>query len=180
VTAAQAPGDGNLTLPILTLTRATSPFPGHKFCYMAVMYWLFRSGIVSYRWMMRNYGGVDPERLNDIFGPGRVLWAGSRAFTARDNFPAVPAGHIVHLYVNEQGALGGHWLVSTGDGHAYGRNNDTEEGRPGGPVERPYDLCNLKNQYLAYKETYQTPRGETKAQQGIAEVIDPFAIPGRI
>jgi hypothetical protein len=174
--AADKPGEAKLALPLLTLTRADDPFPGHGTCYAAVMFWLFRAGIVSYRWMMRNYGNLDMFALKDLFGLGRTIWAADKPFGAQDRFPAVPRGHIVHLYIDEPSAWLGHWLISTGDGHAYGRNNDDEDGR----VDRFYDLCSLKNQFLAYKGTTMGKSGKTVVQQGIADVIDPMQIPHRI
>jgi hypothetical protein len=176
-TAATAPGDALIMLPKATLTRLDDPFPGHKTCYSAVMYWLFRSGIVSYRWMMTNFGTPGPAGLRELFGPAQIIWAANRTFLPTSHLPAVERGYIVHLYVDTPGQFGGHWLVATGDGHAYGRNNDQE----GGLVERAYALCSLDRQFLAYKENEHSDLGGAdRLMPGIAEKINPLDIPNRI
>ncbi len=169
--AAQEQGDATASMVNIKLLRATSPFPSSTFCWPAVMFWLFRSGLVSYRWMLK-YDGAPPSKLRQVFGKGDIVWSSAQAFGSNDIFPQVDRGKIVHLYINSEYQFGGHWLVSDGNGRAYGRNNDDAHGE-----NRPYDLCVLKNQYLAYKKNYE---GTDRVMEGIAEVIDPLTMTSRI
>lgn len=169
--AAQDSGEASEPLVKCNLTRSGKPFPSSTICYAAVMYWLFRSGLVSYRWMLK-YDGAPPSKLRQAFGKGDIVWGSGKTFSDKDAFPTVGPGKIVHLYVNNEYRFAGHWLVSDGNGSAYGRNNDDSHGE-----DRKYDLCVLKNQFLAYKEAYE---GSDLMQEGIAEVFDPVAIASRI
>ncbi|HEX3719284.1 MAG TPA: hypothetical protein VH595_15105 [Verrucomicrobiae bacterium] len=171
--AAKDPGEAKMRLPDYKLKRSSDPFPGHATCYSSVMYWLFRSGIASYRWMMANWGTPSPAGLRALFGRGTEIWSAATPFGPHDTLRPIPTGHIVHLFVDTPGEFGGHWLVSNGLGGGYGRNNDQENGR----VRREYDLCSLNAQFLAYKEPYE---GSARIKQGIAEVIDPLQVPNLI
>lgn len=169
--AAQDSGEATAPLVACNLVRTGSPFPSSTICYAAVMFWLFRSGLVSYRWMLK-YDGAPPSKLREVFGRGQIVWSSDMEFKKTDAFPAVGPGKIVHLYVNNEYRFAGHWLVSDGNGKAYGRNNDDSNGE-----DRKYDLCVLKNQFLAYKEKYE---GSDQLTEGIAEVFDPVTLPSRI
>jgi hypothetical protein len=70
----------------------------------------------------------------------------------------------------------GHWLVSLGDGYARGCNNDDTDG-----TNRLYtNRCSLNNQFL-YGYKHALPEGSpTPFERGVAEVIDPREIPGRV
>lgn len=160
--------------PDLTLTHLKTPFPGLISCYGAVMTWLLRSGLVSYRWYMRNSGASNKTTLREAFGPASVIWDGGRTFATTDSLPLVPRGHIVHLYVDNPIRWNGHWLVSLGDGYARACNNDDTDG-----TNRIYtDRCSLNNQFKnGYKHASTSGVGE---EPGVAEVINPAEIPGRI
>jgi len=125
---------------------------------------------------MKNQGSNNKATLRDTFGPARVIWAADRPFAATDHLPQVPRGHIVHLYVDNIMRWNGHWLIGNGNGTASACNNDTENGA----VHNDYsDHCSLDNQYLfGYKEPMPGQPGVF--EQGIAEVIDPIEIPGRL
>ncbi|HNN96456.1 MAG TPA: hypothetical protein PKI03_29480 [Pseudomonadota bacterium] len=181
--AAKAPG-ADLQMPDVTIARKMAQFPGHKTCYSAVMYWLFKSGITSYRWLLRHSLGAiaNKQQFEEIFGQGVDLWRSKpgESFNDTDDFPEVPKGHIVHLYVDIPARYAGHWLVSAGNGKAFGRNNDEEGGMPGGPVDRAYAKCNLKNQFLAYNDAKDPKKPDRGNWEGVATVIDPMKIPNRL
>ena len=68
--------------PVLTLTRGEPDFPGLTSCYGSVMTWLFKSGLASYRWYMRNSGANNKQSLRETFGPARIIWRGDQPFTS--------------------------------------------------------------------------------------------------
>jgi len=174
--AANSIPDQTAPTPDLTLTRAKPNFPGLTSCYGSVMTWMFKSGLVSYRWYMKNQGSNNKATLRDAFGPARVIWKADRAFGDGDHLPFVGRGHIVHLYVDNPLRWNGHWLISKGDGTACACNNDTENG----DVQNNYsDHCSLDKQFLfGYKHALEGRAGAF--EQGVAEVIDPLEIPGRL
>ncbi len=172
--AANGPPNGGH--PDLTFTRDRDPFPGLRSCYGSVMTWLFKSGLASYRWYMRHSGACNQQTLREAFGPARVIWNGDRRFGPSDRLPRVPRGHIVHLFVDNPIRWNGHWLVSLGDGNARACNNDTTDGTPNAYAGG----CSLDNQFLhGYKHALEGARGGA-FEQGVAEVIDPVAIPERL
>lgn len=183
--AATSKGDFAVALPFLKLTRDDPNFPGHQTCYSAVMFWLFKSGLVSYRWMLKHsMGQLDVSGLKRAFGDGKDIWKADKAFDDKSTLPKVPRGHVVHLYVDNSMQWKGHWLISDGAGGAYGCNNDDEDGR----VAREYALCNLNRQFLAYKGY---PEGTDERNRvvvlkdkgvlkGVATVFDPLEIPDRL
>lgn len=150
------------SMPFLTATRES--FNGDQAtatCYDAVMLWLFLSGIVSLRWLLRYRNANTQETLTEAFGSGRTIWEGP--FGEGDVFPDVPRGHIVHIFENRS-SWRGHWMVSTGAGKSAGCNNNDENP----PVSRNYcPSLTLKKQFLDYGG-------------GTAVVIHPTQIPGRM
>jgi hypothetical protein len=177
--AAEAgPPDPQAPIPDLTLTRDRQRFPGTPSgCYQSVMGWLFKSGLVSYRWYMKHQIANNKASLRAAFGEGREIWSADQPFSLRGHvfLPRVPRGHIVHLYAPGNRWLG-HWLVSLGGGRACGCNNDTEAGA----VERRYSSsCSLDKQfYFGYKQPL--PHDPSRLERGIADVFDPFLIPNRL
>jgi hypothetical protein len=148
-------------LPFLTATRDTFGGQQTATCYDAVMLWLFKSGLVSLRWLLRHRNANTQATLDDAFGAGTVIWNG--AFAATDHLASVPRGHIVHIFEDAGNAWRGHWMISTGKGGAAGCNNNTE-----GTLPRHY--CNtltLDGQFRDFG-------------QGTAIVINPQQIPGRL
>ena len=169
--AADAAPMGNQ--PDVTLTRTKAPFPGLVSCYGAVMGWLLKSGLASFRWYMRNSGANNAGSLREAFGQATVIWPGNRPFTAKDNLQTVPRGHIVHLYVDNPLRWNGHWLVSLGDGRARACNNDDTDN-----TNRFYTSgCSLNNQFL---NGYKEDAGNGPPEPGVAEVFDPTRIPRRM
>ncbi len=168
----------NHTLPSLTVTRLTQPFPGLISCYGAVMTWLVRSGIASVRWYGKWGGASTQATLTAAFAgptpalaPGQMLIGPDQPFGPTDPFPAVPLGHIVHLFCDYGHRWNGHWLVSNGDGTASGCNNDVTDGTPNDYVR----ACSLANQF---RNGYRGPLpGQPGNWRGQAWVIDPLAIP---
>lgn len=148
--------------PALTHTRNT--FTGTSptaTCYDAVMLWLFKSGLVSLRWLLKYRNANTQADLTEAFGEGQVIWNG--AFGNNDHLPAVPRGHIVHIYEDPQ-SWRGHWMVSTGNGKSAGCNNNDEDP----PVPRDYCAAlTLDKQFRDYG-------------RGTAVVINPALIPNRL
>lgn len=178
--AAQANSENDKSLYNLGLTRASADFPISNICYSAVMSWLFLSGLVSYRWMLKHYPPSNQTDLVAAFGNGIVIWPEGNEFDAGKSLPFVPTGQIVHLFMPPN--FNGHWLVSNGDGSATGCNNDEE----GGAVSRIYSKsCNLDAQfrlgfaYLYYDGATAAKLAVPKKMPGKAVVIDPLLIPGR-
>lgn len=174
--AADAKPDATQPTPVLTLTRASQPFPGITSCYGSVMVWLFKSGLVSYGWYMKNQGANNKSTLRSAFGPARVIWDGARPFKATDTLATVPRGHIVHLYVDNPIRWNGHWLVSLGDGYARACNNDTTDGTPNDYSAR----CSLNNQFINGYKHAATGGAPGAMEPGVAEVVNPLEIPGRM
>lgn len=113
------------------VTRSELSAAKVSICYVAVMIWLYRSGLVSLRWLLKYRDADSQERLEAAFGGGTEIWNETslgRAFKRQpsDRFPNVPRGHVVHLYENP-GAWRGHWMISTGaddPGAGAGRAGD--------------------------------------------------------
>ncbi len=155
-----APPGGATMSPSLTATRTTFTGEPTATCYDAVMLWLFKSGLVSFRWLLKNRNANTRETLTAAFGPGLPIWEGD--FGPGDSLPNVPAGHIVHIYEHEQ-SWRGHWMVSTVNGGACGCNNNDEDP----PVPRGYcSSLSLNKQFLDFGTGY-------------AFVINPVQIPER-
>ena len=88
----------------------------------------------------------------------------------------MPRGHIVYLYVDNRERWNGHWLVSHGDGFTSACNNSSEDGT--NIIFAP--RCSLDNQFLyGYKHALR-PGAAVPFERGIAEVINPLEIPGRM
>lgn len=159
------------TLPSLSVTRLTQPFPGLISCYGAVMTWLVRSGIASVRWYGKWGGASTKATLTAAFGAGQPVIGPDQTFGPNDAFPAVPLGHIVHLFCDYGNRWNGHWLVSNGDGTASGCNNDVTDGTPNDYAR----ACSLANQFRnGYRGALPDRPGNWRGQ---AVVIDPLAIP---
>ena len=150
--------------PYLTHTRES--FSGSRLtdtCYDAVMLWLFKSGLVSLRWLLKHRNANTQPTLTDAFGPGMTLWNG--AFAAPNTLPAVPRGCVVHIFENPSpGSWRGHWMISLGNGRAAGVNNNNEQP----PV--PRDYCTM----LTLDKQFQDFGG------GTAVTINPAVIPERL
>jgi hypothetical protein len=159
---------------LLTITRETWSLTEYT-CYSAVMAWLFKSGLVSYPWYLNNSSASDEVSLKKAFGPGERIWNANRLFTENDSLPPIPPGYIVHLYVDNLSRWNGHWLVSLGNGLACGINNDVTDGTNRGYSNR----CSLNNQFL-YGYKHALPNASGHFEQGVADIIDPRQIPGRM
>ena len=146
---------------ILIVTRET--YTGNQLsntCYNAVMLWLFKAGLVSFRWYLRYAGANTQHGLTEAFGQGSLLW--NREFTDKDKLPAIARGSVVHIFENV-GAWRGHWMISLGNGKAAGINNNNEAP----PVPRGYcRALTLDKQFLDFNG-------------GTAVVINPSTIPNR-
>lgn len=160
----------SVTLPKLNVTRMTQPFPGLQSCYGAVMTWMVRSGMASLRWYGKYAGASTRATLTNVFGTGVQLIGPDTPFGDISAFPAVPAGHIVHMFCDGV-RWNGHWLVSMGNGMARGCNNDPTDGTP----TTYSNACSLANQFRnGYRTALPDGSGFWKGQ---AVVIDPLTIP---
>ena len=158
--SAQAAGPPGGSTPALTATRTRFGGPPTATCYDAVMLWLFKSGLVSLRWLLKNRNANTKQTLNEAFGRGTQIWSG--AYTDTHALPAVPRGHVLHIFENES-AWRGHWMISNGGGNASGCNNNDETP----PVSRSYcSTLSIHKQLLDFGT-------------GVAIVIDPTSIPDR-
>lgn len=179
---------GTLPAACLTLSRA-SRFGGGPSCYGAVMIWLFRSGLVSYRWYLKYNGANDQASLTAAFGRGRIIWpANNLQFRLVDEFGktqvglrGAPPNHIVHLYSETPGRWNGHWLITKAFGGACGCNNDAEKEygtiykRPPAPNDYSNN-CTLNGQFCGGYKEFRNGSYE----RGVAVLIDPLRIPERM
>jgi hypothetical protein len=144
----------------LTTTRENFTGKPVSTCYQAVMVWLFKSGFASLQWLLKCRTANTKDTLTAAFGVGRVIWQGS--FADNQTLPAIPRGHIVHIF-QDPASWNGHWMLSIGNGQAAGCNNNDENPM----VQRDYcSQLTIHKQFLAYGG-------------GTAVVIDPAQIPGR-
>ena len=80
--------------------------------------------------------------LEAAFGKGTQVFFADQPFMPNSTLPYIPAGYIVHMYV--EGSFNGHWMISNGDGTASGCNNDDEDV----PGRRIYStVLNLNEQF---------------------------------
>ena len=174
-TAKTTPSKGKQVSPWM-MSRNLQPFPGtYNCCYVAVMSWLFESGLTSYSWFCNSETANGDTQLTEVFGLNdhsvvRSIWDGTEEFTLarKDELERPPAGYIVHVYNKEQWR--GHWLVSNGDGTFSGCNNDKEGGR----INPQYDnRCSLPHQLLSFTD-------KVGGKYGMADVINPLKIPNRM
>ncbi len=110
----------------LTVSRNNFPLTGpSETCYRGVLAWLLKAGVISFRWFMKNSAPSGSQALNDLFGPGVVVWAPNVNFTNNSVIPHVEAGFVVHMWMEDSGEGGwnGHWVISNGDGTICGVNN---------------------------------------------------------
>ncbi|MGD9563229.1 MAG: hypothetical protein AB7F88_13585 [Pyrinomonadaceae bacterium] len=110
----------------LTLSRSDLMAKGAAdTCYNGVTAWLLKSGIVSMRWFMRDSAPNGQNACDRLFGTGEVVWPPDQPFRDDSVLPAVGAGYIVHMWLEDSGPGGwnGHWVISNGDGTICGVNN---------------------------------------------------------
>lgn len=122
------PGGSSTPAIAANLTYSRNHFPitgSSETCYRGVLAWMFKAGVVSYRWFMRNPAPTGQAALDELFGTGVDVWPRGTPFTATSVLPTFPKGTILHMWKEETGAFGwnGHWVVSNGDGTICGVNN---------------------------------------------------------
>gem|GEM_PF-1459098 len=169
--AGAPPSGGYFSTNYKLSRKENEPFDlGNGTCYIAIMAWLLKSGLVSYQWYLKNSSVLSIDGLKRSFGTPRQIWDTSRRFTLNDMLPTVPRGHIVHIYNSKLNTYG-HWMVSLGNGLAAGCNNVT-----GGEAPVPYSANASLNDQFFHGFNQGDERG---FQQGVAYVYDPLAIPNR-
>ncbi|MEN0054355.1 MAG: hypothetical protein AAGC65_11830 [Mucilaginibacter sp.] len=143
---------------------------GSGTCYMAVMAWLLKSGLVSYPWYLKSTAISSISDLKTKLGTPQQIWTSAQPFTSGSQLPPVPRGYIVYINYKEEFGYG-HWLVSLGNGLAAGCNNDDTDGTPNLYSKN----ANLNNQfYHGFNEG-----NATGTPKGVAYVFDPAQIPNR-
>ncbi len=123
--AAELVGNGTSPAPppYETLTRESINFPSGQVCFNCVYWWLFKSGFVSFRWILRNGFSLGAENANQLLGDGNVLTRGPDG-----SIPHINRGMIINWRGNQIDSQDiCHWAVSLGNGNAIGANNS-----PGG------------------------------------------------
>ncbi len=171
-----------------TMTRSTRPFPSGQVCFNCVYWWLFVSGFVSLRWILRNGLSLGAENSNALLGLGTTL---ARAGTG---LPDIPRGMIVNWRGSQEDTADiCHWAVSLGDGYAIGANNtlkgisdrsvDPDPKRPlidvdfrsGGSPFGVFSIADMWNVYDGDK-TFSNKAGRAGC---VVAMIDPSTIPNR-
>ncbi len=112
-------GGGPVNPPFEKMTRAQNPFASGQVCFDCVYWWLFKSGFVSLRWILRRGMALGAQNAN------RYLGAGTPVVLNRDgSVPPIARGTIVNWHGDQQDTKDiCHWAVALGDGYAVGANN---------------------------------------------------------
>ena len=171
-------GVSGLDLPWETLTRAQNPFPSGLVCFNALLWWLYKSGFVSLRWLARDGGGIGAENANELLGNGTPV--------TRTTLAATPRGMMVNWRgANDANSGICHWAVSLGDGYAVGANN-SGGGRlngkdvmvtfqSGGGAFGVFKMEDMWDVYSGDK-TYHPKIGRSEF---VVATIDPATVPNR-
>jgi hypothetical protein len=174
--------EGNLKVSRSDTETAGIPFT----CYVGIIGWLVRSGVVSMRWLMRNTVPNGVKGCALLFGEGRMWWNGpidpSDHDLVRTLCKRVQCGHIVHIWSHEKASFGwnGHWVVANGDGTVCGVNNGevkAEHQEMGIAVQKDYTKHSTLFEQLIQ---YSGPKDGGGLYTACMVVIDPMQMPNRI
>jgi len=181
--AAELVGNGNSPAhpPYETLTREPTNFPSGQVCFNCVYWWLYKSGFVSLRWILRDGFKLGAENANQLLGDGTTLQLDSE-FRA----PAIPRGMVINWRGDQPDSRDiCHWAVSLGNGNAIGANN-SPGGRfngkdvivtfvSGGTAFGVFDI-NVMNKIYMGDKTYST---SAKKSGCVVATVDPSTVPDR-
>jgi hypothetical protein len=143
---------------------------GSGICYMAIMVWLLKSGLVSFSWYLNESSVDNVATLKSKLGPGQQIWNQNQTFTENSHLPNIPHGYIVYInYAHETGY--GHWMVSLGNGLGVGCNNNVYAGA------NPTYSNNASLDAQFYHGFNK--QNESGTPQGVAYMFDPTQIPNR-
>lgn len=166
----------------LTYSRTHFPLTGpRETCYRGVLAWLFKAGVVSYRWFMKNPAPTGAAALGELFGDGEDVWPRGTPFTNTSVIPDVPKGYVLHMWAEESGVGGwnGHWVISNGDGTICGVNNGEILSKG---VQKQYTKTGtLWDQFEGYAQL-QKRDDKTKFVTATCRLVkfDPMNLPGRM
>jgi hypothetical protein len=165
----------------LNLSRNNFPLTGpSETCYRGVLAWLLKSGVVSFRWFMKNPEPSGSAALNQLFGDGVEVWSPDAPFKDDHVLPPVEAGFVVHMWDEDMGEAGwnGHWVISNGDGTICGVNNG-EVDRADEEVIKAYtNNGKLRSQFEGYGGL-DTRRTDRYSRAKMVK-FDPLQLPGRM
>ncbi len=118
--AAELVGNGSpINPPFEKMTRAQNPFPSGQVCFNCVYWWLFKSGFVSLRWILKKGMALGAENANTFLGNGTPI-----ILNADGSAPPIARGTILNWRGTEPDTRDiCHWAVALGDGYAAGANN---------------------------------------------------------
>jgi hypothetical protein len=145
---------------------------GNGICYLAIMIWLLKSGLVSLPWYLSVKPASTIDELKNIFSTPIILWDNNQVFTQNTQLASVPPpGYIVYIN-NEREMRNGHWMVSVGSGYAVGCNNSAIAGAIG-----IYDNhVSIKDEFLL---GFNNQALEGIHARGVAYMFNPAGIPNR-
>jgi len=144
---------------------------GSGTCYVAMMVWLLKSGLVSYQWYLSNTSVTNIAGLKNKFGTPQQIWNPAQQFTMINQLPPVPRGYIVYINYREEISFG-HWMVSLGNGMAAGCNNNITGGATANLYSNNATLDSQFYHGFNLGNATGTPRG-------VAYMFDPTQIPNR-
>lgn len=149
--AAELVGNGSpINPPFEKMTRAQNPFPSGQVCFNCVYWWLFKSGFVSLRWILKKGMALGAENANTFLGNGVPI-----ALNHDGSVPAIPRGTILNWRGTQQDTKDiCHWAVSLGDGYAAGANN-TLAGKIKGATKADDQDVDVRFRYQGAERTLQ-------------------------
>ena len=181
--AAELVGNGTSPQPppYETLTRDPTNFPSGQVCFNCVYWWLFKSGFVSFRWILRNGFALGAENANRLLGNGTTI-----ARNPDGSVPPIPRGLVINWRGDQPDSEGiCHWAVSLGDGNAIGANNS-----PGGRLNGADVMVNFVSGGSAFgvfsiRQMWDVYQGDKTMSRSagrpgcIVATIDPSTVPNR-
>lgn len=153
-----------------TARRSSGTPPVGNSCFDQVSHWLLHAGYVSLRWIMK-YKPVGFDYTP--FGAGTV-WISKSAAIPQTPFQ-IEKGMIIRMYTERR--IGGHFMISAGNGFAWGYNNAALDADPTGAegaVPNGHARCLIHRQFAEYRE--DTDRISAQDLGGILVLLDPAGL----